>query len=64
MCSPSSAWYSELEESGNLDVYIHTNLGFNLDNIMQSIFLWILIAFLLFCSMDTWKSELLCYVTT
>lgn len=64
MCCPRSAWYSELEESRNLNVYIRTNLGFNLGNIMQSIFLWILIAFLLFCSTDTWKWELLYYVTT
>lgn len=64
MCWPGSAWYSELEESRNLNVYIRTNLGFNLGNIMQSIFLWILIAFLLFCSTDTWKCELLYYVTT
>lgn len=36
VCWPSSAWYSEVEESRNPNIYIRTDLGFNLGNIMQS----------------------------
>lgn len=36
MCWPSSAWYSEVEESRNRNIYISADLGFNLGNIMQS----------------------------